>query len=293
MPAPVPPGFTRGPVLFLDTRADDTIDRSLYQWFWREAGGYGARILLVTVEPDQQLVLDEVAELCRTWEVDEVTTLLVVNRDDAAAPIHTAAAEYATAIALLGDDPTRLATTLGGTALATAIRRANARSKVVAGIGAGGTFLCQHMLRPGPSTAQSTLRNAVSFGPGLGLLNQLAVTATDPDAKRPLHLLAAVAANPFLVGVGLAPGSAAVVYPDNTLQALGVAPVTVVDGSGVTAIDLDAPVTADHALVGAALHTLTPGAGFNLDERAVRAVGDVDLPPTGPVTSASAPMLGF
>ena len=289
MPAPIPPGYTRGPVLFLDTRADDTIDHSLYQWFWREAGGYGARILLVAVEADQQLVLDELAELCRSWEADEVTTLMVANRRAAADPLRTAAAEYATAIALVGNDPFRWATTLGGTPLATAIRRANARSKVVAGIGAGGTFLCQHMLGRGASlavTATPTLRTAVGFGPGLGVLNRVAVDAVEPDTDRPLRLLAAVAANPFLVGVGLAPGSAVVVYPDDTLQALGVAPVVVVDGSGVTAVDLDAPATASHALVGAVTYTLAPGAAFNLDERAVRAVGDIDLPPTGPVTSA-------
>ena len=295
MPAPIPPGYTRGPVLFLDTRADDATDRSLYQWFWREAGGDGARILLVTVEPDQQPVLDELADLCRSWEADQVTTFVAANRSDAADPVHTAAAEYATAIALLGNDPSRLATTLGGTALATAIRRANARSKVVAGIGAAGAYLCQHVVGPGGhalgAATTPTLRTAVGFAPGLGLLNRVTVDATEmdtagPDARPPVRLLAAVAANPFLVGVGLAPGSAAVVYPDNTVQALGVAPVTVVDGSSVTSIDLDAPATAPHALVGAVIHTLAPGAGFNLDERAVRAVGDIDLPPTGPVTSA-------
>ncbi len=286
MPAPIPSGYTRGPVLFIDTRADTLVDRSLYQWFWREAGGYGARILLLAVEPEQHAALDELAHLCKSWEADQVTRLLVDRRSVAADPLHTAAAEYATAIALLGDDPARLATTLGGTAFATAIRRANARSKVVAGIGAAGTFLNQHMLGPGPVTGTPTLRNAVAFGPGLGVLNRVAVDSLGPDADHPTRLFAAVAANPFLVGVGLAPGSAAVVHPDNTVQSLGSAPVTVVDGSGVMAVDLDAPATAPQALAGAAVYTLQIGDGFNLDARALRPAGDIDLPPTGPVTSA-------
>jgi cyanophycinase len=285
MPAPVQPGYTRGPLLFIDTRGDALVDRSLYQWFWREAGGYGARILLLAAEPEQQTALDELAELCTAWEAEQVTRLLVDDRAMTANSTHTAAAVYATAIAILGEDPARLAATLGGSVLATALRRANARSKVVAGIGGASAFLCQHVLRPGPAGA-ATVRDAVGFWPGLGLLNRVTIDTLATSAEPPTRLLAAVATNPFLVGVGLAPGSAAVVHQDNTVQSLGSAAVTVVDGGSVTAIDLDAPITASHAVVGAMVHMLAMGDGFNLDTRAFRPAGDIDLPPTGPVTSA-------
>jgi cyanophycinase-like exopeptidase len=194
------------------------------------------------------------------------------------------AVEGATAIILVGDDPLRWSATLGGTALAQSVRRANARSKMVAGVGAVSAFMCQHVISPGPHS--DTLRGAILFGPGLGLVNRLVVDAThtmneSEEAER--RLLAAVVSNPFLIGVGLPPGGAAILYPDNTLQASGPNPVAVVDGQGIEAADLD--VAHAEGVVGALHYTLHMGEGFNLDDHTVRPKGEIDLPAVGPVTS--------
>jgi hypothetical protein len=49
MPAPVPPGFTRGPILFLNP-VDEAGEQHLLQRFWTDAGGYGGRIVLIATE---------------------------------------------------------------------------------------------------------------------------------------------------------------------------------------------------------------------------------------------------
>jgi cyanophycinase-like exopeptidase len=126
----------------------------------------------------------------------------------------------------------------------------------------------------------------------LGLVNRLVVDVTairqQHAGEAQTRLLAAVASNPYLIGVGFAAGSAAILYPDNTLQASGPNTITIVDGQSVEAADLDA-ASGDSSLsrhvVGALHYTLRTGDGFNLDDHTLRPAGEVDLPPTGPVTS--------
>lgn len=307
MPAPVPPGYTRGPLIFMAASAAQPGD-AMPQWLWREAGGYGARLVLITVEAAHAVTLNALAERMTSLECDQVMQMAIPNRHEARNEAHAASVAQATAIVLVGDEPERWAVTLGGTPLAQAIRRANARSKIVAGIGAVSTFLCQHIIAPGYD--KTTLRGAVTFAPGLGLVNRLVVdvAARTRDAsdtnhsdtdhsdtsysdrdhndrdheERTMRLLAAVAANPFLIGVGMAAGSAAILYSDNTLQASGPNSIAVVDGQQVEAVELDAGV---EGIVGARHYILHTGEGFNLDDHTFRPAGEIDLPTTGPVTS--------
>jgi cyanophycinase len=304
MPAPIPPGYTRGPIVWIGAGAERGVAERLHQWLWREAGGYGARLVLLTAEAAHVASVASLYEQMAAWECDHLTQIIALDRRTARATNDVATndvatndvaiVEQATGIVLVGDDPLWWAATLGGTPIAQAIRRANARSKLVAGIGAVGAFLCQHIISAGHNV--TTLRGAVTFGPGLGLVNRLVVDATAQTdllwnvAQR--RLVAAVATNPYLIGVGLNAGSAAILYPDNTLQASGPNPLTVVDGQAIEAADLDLQWTtaeeegqAEQAVVGARHYTLPSGAGFNLDNHTLRPAGEIDLPPTGQVTS--------
>ncbi|MCC6454137.1 MAG: hypothetical protein IT328_04290 [Caldilineaceae bacterium] len=289
MPAPVPPGYTRGPILFWGASPDPTVEQGLRQWIWREAGGYGARLVLITVEAAYCEVLAALRAELANWECDRLDQIVALNRSAARNPAHAVSVDQATGIVFIGDDPRRLAATLGGTPLAQAIRRANARSKLVGGMGTAGAFLCQHMISP--ASQPMSLRGTVAFGPGLGLVNRLVVdagsTSTAPSAASQTRLLAAVASNPFLIGVGVAPGSAAILYPDNTLQANGPVALMIVDGQEISVADLDADLESanTNGIEGARHYELQAGEGFNLDDHSVRPRGEMDLPPTGPVTS--------
>lgn len=311
MPAPVPPGYTRGPILFVGAPGDPTQDNALYQWFWDEAGGFGARILLLVVGAPAPAAADILQARLAEWECDRLTTRHLPDRMAAYDPALVTQVEQATAIALWAAHDRAIGPIFGGTPPAQAIRRANARSKAVAGFGPAAAFLCQHMLLsqarnstpPAHATMQdqvahatsqdlvahaaiqdqvahATIQDQVRFAPGLGLFNRLVVDVSD-DAPAPLRLVGAIAHNPFLVAIGLAPGSAAILYPDETLQALGAPGVDLVEGSAVTAVDLAAPPTLD-AVTGACTYHLQQGDGFNLDDRCLRPGGDVDLPPVSP-----------
>ncbi|MEZ4861363.1 MAG: cyanophycinase [Caldilineaceae bacterium] len=288
MPAPVPPGYTRGPLLFLGPATDVDAEQQLLQHFWNAAGGYGGRLLLVAVAAEQALV-NHYSHLLTTMEAATITQLTIDQRAAARQPAHEAAVANATGILLLGQSALKLAGLIGGTPLAQAIRRANATGKTLCGIGRTAAILCQHMVafetrdqRPHPFLH----RHLIQFAPGLGLVNRL-VLDVEANPSVDIHtgiarLLTAVAYNPFLVGVSLEANTGIALYSDTTLEVFGVNNVIIIDGGQVETTDVheeeaERPVT----IVGAQLHALTHGYTFNFDQHIVQPPPSSDIPTGG------------
>ena len=146
MPSQVPAGYTRGAILFMGPMQDETGEASLLQRFWDEAGAYGSRILIIANFGSDDSLPERYGRRFAEWESDSVTHLSLESRQDAQRDGAATLVENATGILLVGDSPLRMASTVGGTILATAIRRANARGKVICGAGACASILCQHMI---------------------------------------------------------------------------------------------------------------------------------------------------
>lgn len=286
MPAIVPPGFMRGPILMLGPCGAEQAEAELLQRFWTEAGGYGARILLLSIEADERLT--HYQQLFQAWEAAEVAGLVISDRRAAQQRTHLAQIDQATALLLLDADPLRLTMTLGGTPVAQAMRRANAHGKVVAGLGLAATTFCQHMLL----FDQAPDSGRIQFAPGFGLINRLALDlpspTSSPDVGRQARLASAVAYNPFLIGVSLRPESGIAIYADTSLEAFGRHEVLIVDGAAVDAIDAQ---QLDHRVMpsgdGWRIHTLRAGHTFNFDQRTVHTPLPSDIPNSGiPLQSA-------
>jgi cyanophycinase len=303
MPSLVPPGFTRGPILFLGPVSEDLGFAALLQRFWAEAGGYGARIHLIAAPGCDPQIGERCVARLSEWECDYVELLTIPDRSAALAPATAEPLERATGVLILPTDPVRFASTLGGTPLAQAIRRANARGKVVAALGASGPILCQHMIafdnretRPHPFLH----RHLIQFAPGLGLVNRTIIdmgTESNEDAKTPGNspaqerlgrLLTAVSYNPFLVGISLESDTGAALYADTSITVFGRHSMLVVDAAGVTHSTIhDAQSDQPLTLAGITLHVLGPDYTFHVDSRTVAAPESSDIPPASErVTSA-------
>lgn len=287
MPAPVPPGFTRGPILFMGPlTTGQPFDRML-QSFWDEAGGYGARILIVPAA-----ALDAAsAERYRRWladaEVDWVELLPVANRRAAHDEALVNLVESATGILITDGNPLRFVGILGGTPVAQAIRRANARGRVVAGIGQGGAVLSQHMVvAAAPPVNSAPTPASIRFAPGLGIVNRMTVDSDD-EAGTNLRthlprLLTAVAYNPFLIGVALDPDTGVVLYANSTLEVFGAGSALVVDGAQIEECDLYAtPPDQPFRVTGVEIYTLIHGYTYNLDAHTVTRPPESEIPQAG------------
>jgi cyanophycinase len=287
MPAPVPAGYTRGALVVIGTTTSATLQEQLLQRFWNEAGGYGARILLCAA-PGTEKESGVYANQLRLMEAASVDLLPIQDRQSARNTAHQSSVERATGILLLAPSALHVAALIGGTQLATAIRRANAVGKAVAGAGPSAAILCQHILtQPNDQESGAPLlqRDLIQFAPGLGMVNRL-ILAVEPLPRPASHqlagLLTAIAYNPFLVGVDIEADTGVVIYPDTTLEVFGVNNVLLVDGHTITHTDV---TTVAHPNAGSVhsvqLHVLRHGQTFTFDTHTVKPQSPTDIPTEG------------
>ncbi|GIV69689.1 cyanophycinase [Caldilinea sp.] len=289
MPAPVPPGFTRGPIIFMGPLTEPLGFERMMQSFWDEAGGYGARILIApTAAPDDPLV-----ERCRRWlldaEVESVDVLSIADRRMAFASELITRIESATGVMITDGNPLRFVGVLGGTPVAQAIRRANARGRVVCGVGRSASVLSQHMILPthvAPAPEIQLTPSLIRFAPGLGIVNRVAF---DCDEEAGTHLrthlprlLVAVAHNPFLIGVALDPNTGAVIYANSELEVFGAGAALIVDGWQMEETTLYAAAADQPFRVsGVEIHTLGSGYTYNLDLHQAKSPPASEIPQAG------------
>ena len=173
----------------------------------------------------------------------------------------------ATGVFFTGGNQLRLSTILGGTSVAKSLRLMNAGGVHLAGTSAGAAFMSEHMIAFGEEGA-SPIAGAVRLAPGLGLTNRFIIDQHFRQRDRLGRLLAALAFNPFAIGLGLDEDTAAFIGPDNTLEAAGSGSITVVDASGIEFSSMDVAAEGQPiCMLGVTVHILIAGAKFNLHTR--------------------------
>ena len=173
----------------------------------------------------------------------------------------------ATGVFFTGGNQLRLSTILGGTSVARALRVMNAEGVHMAGTSAGAAFISEHMIAFGEEGA-SPLAGAARLAPGLGLTNRFIIDQHFRQRDRLGRLLAALAYNPFAVGIGLDEDTAAFISPDNTLEVVGSGAITVVDASNMHFSSMDTAAEGEPlCMLGLGIHILIAGATFNLHSR--------------------------
>jgi cyanophycinase len=266
-PSPPPEGSTRGYIVPVGGAEAKIGDPAILRRFVQLAGGRDACIAIV---PTASLLADageRYEAIFRDIGVKAARTLPIETRQDAERDELLDKLERADGIFLTGGNQLRLATTLGGTPAARAIRRRNAQGATVAGTSAGAAFLSEHMIATGDEGA-TPHAGSVTLSPGLGLTNRVVIDQHFRQRDRLGRLLTALAYNPFVIGLGLDEDTAAFIGPDNTLEVAGSGAITVVDPSEVEFSSMDQVEKDDPVcLIGVRLHVLVRGATFDLQAR--------------------------
>ena len=231
------------------------------------AGGPKAKILVLSTASS---LGDAATELYRqVFERLGVTDVIGIRpetREEANNQLVVEEVESASGIFLTGGNQLKLSSVVGGTRLGAAILEANGRGVVVAGTSAGASAAATHMIAFGSSGATPKHRMA-QVAVGLGLLVNVVVDQHFEQRTRLGRLLAIVAQSPSLIGMGLDEDTAAVVWPNDTMEVIGKGSVTLVDGSEIIT---DAAVATGHQpmmVSGVKLHSLPQGYCFDLRER--------------------------
>jgi len=209
-------------------------------------------------ELESQLVASGAAQLRRTT---------LANRSDADQRATLALVEGADLVLLFADQPLRLSTLLGGTALARLLRKRNAEGMAVGGVGAGAAILAEHMLAGG-AHGPTPRMGSVTLAPGLGLTNRLVIDQGGASANRLGRLLGALALNPFALGIGIDPDTAGLIGADNVMDVIGQGGITVIDPTDVGHSNVaDADPSGPISITNLRVHVLVHGSRYDLDFR--------------------------
>ena len=266
-PARVPEGKTRGFIVPIGGAEDKRGDEVVLKRFVRVCGGREARIAVIPTASELADTGRNYEELFRRLHAAKVWVLPFETRAQCDDPEEMAVLDRATGVFFTGGNQLRLSTTLGGTPVAKKLRLMNAAGVHIGGTSAGAAFLSEHMIAYGDEGA-SPRAGMVSLAPGLGLTNRIVVDQHFRQRDRLGRLLAAVALNPFAVGIGLDEDTAAFIGPDETLEVFGSGSLTVVDPSKIEHSSMGTVRPGDPvSLLGVTLHILVQGGTFNLHSR--------------------------
>ena len=235
------------------------------------SGGAAADIVVIPTASRLHETGPLYERLFRELGAARVSVMDFKTRRDCQEPNRLSRLEEASGIFFTGGNQLRLTTLLGGTPVATMIRRRNAAGVTVGGTSAGASILSEHMIAFGDE-GSSVISGSVRLAPGLGLTNRFVIDQHFRQRDRLGRLITALAYNPFSVGIGLDEDTAVFIGPDETLEVEGSGGVTIVDASDVTFSSMDSVSEGQPVcMLGLQVHVLVAGATFNLHTRVATA----------------------
>ena len=267
MPSKVPEGGTRGWIVPIGGAENKENDRRVLARFVAVSGGDAADIVVIPTASRLHETGPRYEQLFKELGAARVSVMDFDTRRDCQEPNRLQRLEEATGIFFTGGNQLRLTTLLGGTPVATVIRRRNAAGVTVGGTSAGASILSEHMIAFGDE-GSSVISGSVRLAPGLGLTNRFVIDQHFRQRDRLGRLITALAYNPFAVGIGLDEDTAVFIGPDETLEVEGSGGVTIVDAKEVTFSSMDNISEGQPlCMLGLKVHVLVAGATFNLHTR--------------------------
>ncbi len=259
--------MSQGHVIVIGGAEDKVRDRVILARFVRLAGGSDARIAVISTASSLGPLAGEMYRRIFTeLGVAEVQPIHTATRAQCADDHAVRAVRDATGIFLTGGNQLRLSSTIGGTPLAQSIVRRHREGAVVAGTSAGASAMSSHMVAFGASGATPKQR-MVQMAAGLGILPGVIVDQHFEQRNRLGRLLAIIAQNPSLLGIGVDEDTAGVVGPDHVLEVIGRRSVTIIDGAESETDAWEVKAHRPLMISNVVLHSLPTGYRFDLERR--------------------------
>ncbi len=270
-PAKVEVDRRRGYIIPIGGAEDKEGAANVLRRFLEVGGQERPRVVVIPTASSLEETGRKYEKLFKKLGADEAKALPFATRDDATKTEWIDYIDRADAIFITGGNQLRLTTILGGTPVAKAIRRANARGVTVGGTSAGAAILSEHMIAHG-AEGHTPHAGKVALVPGFGLTNRILIDQHFRQRDRLGRLLTALAYNPFAVGVGLDEDTAAFIDHDRKLTVVGTGAITIVDASELTHSSI-AETKEGHpvCMTNVRLHVLIEGGSFDLETRKAKA----------------------
>jgi cyanophycinase len=256
-----------GHVIVIGGAEDKVRERIILSRFVALAGGQDARIAVISSASSLGPLAGEMYRKVFTeLGASHVTPIHATTRTQANDEDSARAVQDSTGVFLTGGNQLRLSSTIGGTAIAQAIAERHRHGSVVAGTSAGASAMSSHMVAFGASGGTPKQR-MVQMAAGLGILPGVIIDQHFQQRNRLGRLLATIAQNPALLGMGIDEDTAAVVSPDMTMEVIGRRSITIVDGSESETDAWEVRAHRPIMISNVVLHSLPVGYRFDLRRR--------------------------
>jgi len=255
-----------GAIMAIGGAEDKLDDKVILTTFAQLAGGANARIAIVPTASSIESAGERYKAIFLGMGVASASVIFIESRDDANGDAPLDLLGEATGIFLTGGNQVRLSSIVGGTEAARLVKARHNAGAIVAGTSAGASILSSHMVAFGAS-GETPRQRMASMVAGFGLVPDLIIDQHFSQRDRIGRLLALVASNPGLLGVGVDEDTAALIGHNGVLEVIGRSSVTIVDGthmfSDIFQVKAHGPITVS----GAVLHVLTAGRRFDINRR--------------------------
>ncbi len=262
------PVARRGVLMPIGGAEDKFDDKIILSTFAQLAGGKRARIAIVPTASSIETAGHRYKAIFLGMGVESAEVVYIGSREDANSEQVTDHVEDATGIFLTGGNQMRLSAMIGGTRFEQVVRTANEHGVIVAGTSAGASILSAHMVALGASGGTPKLRMAQMVA-GFGLISNVIIDQHFRQRDRIGRLLALVASNPGLLGIGIDEDTAAIIDDQDVIEVIGRHSVTIVDGSEIFSDIFQVKAYGEITVSNARLHLLTPGRRFDMKSRAL------------------------
>lgn len=247
--------------------AEDKLDdKIILAEFIRLSGGDEARIAIVPTASSIETAGLRYKAIFLGMGIASAEVVYIGSREDANDEKNLELIENATGIFLTGGNQMRLSSIIGGTALERLVRERHEAGATVAGTSAGASILSAHMVAMGANGPTPKLRMAQMFA-GFGLISNVIIDQHFRQRDRIGRLLALVAGNPGLLGIGIDEDTAVVIDNEGILRVVGRHSVTIVDGSEMQSDIFEVKRYGEITLSDARLHILGSGRRFDMNAR--------------------------
>jgi cyanophycinase len=262
---------TRGTLIVIGGREDKTDGRRILTEVARRAGRGTLTVATVASEESEQ-AWEDYRRTFTELGVRRVEHLALDARDDEDEAVRQARLRRAKVVFFTGGDQLRITAKFGGTTLCERVRELYQRGGVIAGTSSGASVMSDTMLVSGTGDESHRVRDGLHMAPGLGLISGVLIDQHFAERGRIGRLIAAVAHNPRLLGLGIDEDTAVVIERDTRFHVLGTGAVYVIDARGVTDSNVaDGEAGQIVSVFGLTLHVLREGNRFDLSARVPRA----------------------
>lgn len=257
---------TRGSLLVIGGHEKKEGNRQILEEVARRAGN--GKLIVSTIaseEPEPQW--EEYRRVFQELGVRDIQQLDVRRREDLLTSPRLELLAGAKVVFFAGGDQLKITSRFDGTPLSDSLRELYRNGATIAGTSSGASVVSDVMMIAGEGDASQEVSGSLRLAPGLGLITGMIIDQHFAQRGRMGRLVAAVARNPRVLGIGIDEDTALLIEREESAVVMGSGAVYFLDGREMTYTNSAHDGSPTMSAFGIRLHVLSAGDRFHFATR--------------------------